>query len=247
MRVIWIMKTDKFLTSNALKVIAIIAMTSDHVAWMFLPLESVAAEILHIIGRLTFPIMAYMIVEGYHHTKNVKKYLFRLAASAVISHFAYAFCFNHPYIFDFNKGIIDTTSVLWGFTLGLLAIIIYNHKELAIWLKTILILLCITLSIPSDWSWVCVVFLLVIHINYKNSRKQFFWMTLFGWSYALVYCMVSSWFHAYQFAIVLSYPLLYLYNGKRGSLKGMKWLFYIYYPLHLVVLGILRVLLQIDY
>lgn len=227
---------------NTLKLLAIIAMTIDHVAWLFLPLESFSAQICHIIGRLTFPIMSFMIVEGYHHTRNVKKYLVRLAIGAFLAHFTYAFCFHHPILFDFSKNIVDTTSVLWGFTCGLSALIFYHNKRLNIWLKAILILLCITLSIPSDWSWVCVVFLLVIDLNYTNFKRQMFWMTVFGWSYAIVYCFVSSWWNAYQFAIVLAFPVLYLYNGERGLWKGMKWFFYLYYPFHFIILGIIKAL-----
>lgn len=217
------------------------AMTIDHAAWLFLPSESIAALICHIIGRLTFPIMSFMIVEGYHHTRNVKKYLIRLAVGAFLAHFAYAFCFQHPVIFHFSEKIVDTTSVLWGFTCGLAALIVYHHNRFNTWLKAILILLCIIISIPSDWSWVCVVFLLVIDMNYGNLKKQMLWMTLFGWSYAFVYCFVSSWWNIYQFAVILAFPVLYLYNGERGKWKGMKWLFYLYYPLHLLVLSMLRI------
>lgn len=236
---------QKYLNGNTLKFIAIIAMTIDHVAWLIFPLESVAGQICHIIGRLTFPIMAFMIVEGYHHTKNVKKYLIRLAIGAVISHFAYAFCFQHPILFDFSTRIVDTTSVLWGFTFGLLSLMIYHSKQIQAWLKAVLILFCIVFSIPSDWSWVCVVFLLVIDRNYQNRKKQIIWMTVIGWSYAAVYCMVTSWWNAYQFAILLSFPVLCIYNGERGKWKGMKWLFYLYYPLHLLILGGVRLLLNI--
>lgn len=237
----------KWLNGNTLKLIAIIAMTIDHIAWLIFPLESMVAQICHIFGRLTFPIMSYMIVEGYHHTRDVKKYLLRLALCAVIAHLAYAFCFQHPILFDFQKRIVDSTSVLWGFTFGLLALILYHKKQMKQWLKGLLILLCIICSIPSDWSWVCVVFLLVIDKNYHNFRKQMFWMLVFGWSYALVYCLVSSWWNGYQFAIVLAFPLLYFYNGERGKWKGMKWLFYFYYPLHLVLIGAARVFFNIPY
>lgn len=231
------------LNVNGLKLIAIIAMTIDHAAWVLLPLESAATEILHIIGRLTFPIMAYFIVEGYHHTRNAKKYLSRLLLLAVVSHFAYAFCFNHPYFLNLSEGIVDTTSVLWGLSLGLLSLMIYHSDRINKWLKSLLIILCITVSIPSDWSWVCVVLPLVMDMNYGNFRKQMLWMVIFGGSFAFVYCLVTSWWSAYQFAIIIAVPVLYLYNGERGKWKGMKWLFYIYYPLHLVLLGIIRLMI----
>ena len=66
----------KGLNSNALKMIAIIAMTIDHIAWLVFPdyPHEVLPVILHTIGRLTCPIMCYFIAEGYHYTKNIRKY-----------------------------------------------------------------------------------------------------------------------------------------------------------------------------
>ena len=60
----------KLFSTNKLKYIAIIAMTIDHIAWLFVPSSSIAFYVLHIIGRLTAPIMAYFIAEGFFHTSN---------------------------------------------------------------------------------------------------------------------------------------------------------------------------------
>ena len=86
----------KTLDANKLKLIAIIAMTLDHIAWLLFPGYSDGAlpVVMHIIGRLTCPIMCYFIAEGYYHTRNIRKYTFRLFLFAVISHFAYIFASN---------------------------------------------------------------------------------------------------------------------------------------------------------
>ena len=65
----------KIFNSNVLKLIAIIAMTLDHLTWLIFPGYSIEplAIILHIIGRITCPIMCYFIAEGFHHTKDIKK------------------------------------------------------------------------------------------------------------------------------------------------------------------------------
>ena len=76
------------LNVNQLKIIAIVAMTIDHIAAVFLP-EGPLKVVLRCIGRLAAPIMCYMIAEGYYHTSNRKRYLGRLILFAVISHFAY--------------------------------------------------------------------------------------------------------------------------------------------------------------
>ena len=66
----------KGLNANTLKVIAITAMTLDHIAWMCFPgyPRAPLPVLLHVLGRLTCPIMCFFIAEGYHHTKNIRKY-----------------------------------------------------------------------------------------------------------------------------------------------------------------------------
>ena len=77
----------KKLDSNMLKFIAIIAMTVDHIAWAVFPGYSTDIEpvVLHIIGRITCPIMCYFIAEGYHYTRNINKYTISTRCSLPIS------------------------------------------------------------------------------------------------------------------------------------------------------------------
>ena len=81
------------INSNQIKLIAITAMTIDHVTWLLFPgfQKEWWVLLLHVIGRLTAPIMWFFMAEGFHYTRNVKKYIGRLFVFAVISHFAYAF------------------------------------------------------------------------------------------------------------------------------------------------------------
>ena len=90
------MKEKIRLNANALKVIAIIAMTIDHFTDIFYPGFPISPEplALHFIGRLTAPIMWFFVCEGYYYTRDAKKYLQRLGIFAVISHFAYCFGFG---------------------------------------------------------------------------------------------------------------------------------------------------------
>ena len=68
----------KILNSNTIKIIAIVAMTIDHIAWLVFPgyNDGIIPVVLHIIGRLTCPIMCYFIAEGYHNTKNINNRFF---------------------------------------------------------------------------------------------------------------------------------------------------------------------------
>jgi len=71
-----------------LKLIAIVAMVIDHLAFSFVPDGTFLAVAMHFIGRITGPTMFYFAVEGYHHTRNLNRYLFRLAAFAARSLYA---------------------------------------------------------------------------------------------------------------------------------------------------------------
>ena len=114
---------EKKFNSNHLKIIAIIAMTIDHATDLLYP--SFPAQpipiALHIIGRLTAPIMWFFIAEGYHYTHNIKKYLLRLGIFAVISHFAYCFAFGINFI-PFKTGVFSQTSVMYPLFIAVLVL-----------------------------------------------------------------------------------------------------------------------------
>ena len=84
-------------SGNQLKIFAITAMAADHLAWILWPgyeNKSWWLIIIHLFGRLAAPTMWFMISEGYQYTRNFKKYLLRLFVFAIVSHFAYNFCFG---------------------------------------------------------------------------------------------------------------------------------------------------------
>lgn len=82
---------EEGLSSDQLKLIAIAAMTLDHLTWTVFPGYSTEWFVIlfHIIGRLTAPIMWFFIAEGYHYTHDVRRYAARLFLLAAVSHFAY--------------------------------------------------------------------------------------------------------------------------------------------------------------
>jgi len=79
--------------ADQIKGIAVAAMTIDHLAWLLFPgyRQELLPLVMHIIGRITCPVMCYFVAEGYHHTRNVDRYTQRLFVFALISHFAYRF------------------------------------------------------------------------------------------------------------------------------------------------------------
>ena len=109
------------LSGNALKLIAIAAMTVDHLTWVIFPgyQTNVGILLLHSIGRLTAPIMCFFIAEGYYYTHDRKRYAARLFLFALISHFAYNFAFGIPFA-PFRTGIFNQTGVMWALACGTL-------------------------------------------------------------------------------------------------------------------------------
>lgn len=246
----------KGLNSNALKMIAIIAMTIDHIAWLVFPdyPHEVLPVILHTIGRLTCPIMCYFIAEGYHYTKNIRKYTCRLFVFAVISHFAYIFASADfvdwkSFIPFYYGNILNQTSVIWPLAWGLVMLRIVNSEKIPKqWVKTVLILLICLVTFPSDWSCIASLCILAFGTNRGKLRTQSMWLIIYVAIYATVYCFAIDWVYGLvQMGVVLAIPFIKLYNGKRGKNprvnKIMKWFFYIYYPLHLAILGTIQLAL----
>lgn len=241
------MKITKQLNANQLKMIAIVAMTIDHFTSVIFPNYPTDGFILllHMIGRITAPIMWFFIVEGFHHTRNFSKYAIRLFAFAIVSHFAYNFAFGIPFI-PFQTTVFNQTSVIWALAWGLVALRVDNSRnpKFKRWHKTIVLVLISVITFCADWSSIAVVAILQMGRHRGNFKKQMAGMVMAVGMYTVVYILfINPVYGAIQMFVVLSIPLLKRYNGEQGEWRGMKWFFYLYYPLHLVIVGILRVCL----
>ena len=239
----------KKLNSNHLKMIAIIAMTIDHAADLMYPgfPANPVAVMLHIIGRLTAPIMWFFICEGYHYTRNIKKYMLRLSVFAIISHFAYCFAFGINVI-PFSTGVFNQTSVIYPLFISVLVMWIQD-AELKInnFVKSIIVFILVWSAFPADWSCIAVLAIMGMSKNRGNLKKQMLSMMIWVIVYAIVsFFFVNRVYGIIQLFVFLVYPLLKQYNGQRGKAKWTKWLFYIYYPAHLIIVGILRIALYGD-
>ncbi len=242
------------LNANCIKLIAIFAMTIDHIAWTVFPGNAMGylPIFMHIIGRIACPIMCYFVAEGYHHTKNIRKYTARMFVFAFISHFAYLFYsadfVDWKSLIPFYYGnFLSQTSVMWSLAWGLVMLRVMDSKKInRIGTKAVLIFLICVLNLPSDWSFIASLCVLALGTGYGNFPLQM-QRLLFIILYATVYCVfIGGWYNLLQLAMVLCIPILMLYNGKRGknpkTNRAMQWLFYIYYPLHLLIIGMTRYL-----
>lgn len=203
-------------------------MTIDHIAWI-LPNDMYCSYIMHVIGRITAPIMWFFVAEGVYHTKDWKKYFLRMILFAILSHFAYCYYEGMP--------LWMQTSVMWPLALSVILIKIGNSSNLPNLFKILPIILLIICSIPSDWGVLALIMPAVLY-ECRHSFKLLAIAIVFSNIAAAFLTEAPFPYRILQLFGVLSIPILANYNKERG--EGNKWFFYIYYPLHLVVLGIYK-------
>lgn len=196
------------------------------------------------------PSHVLFIAEGFHYTRDRKKYALRLFMLAVVSHFAYMLASNsytdwHSFIPFYYGEILNQTSVVWSLLGGLLMLWLCEDEKRSMGVKVAGVLLICLITLPSDWSCIAALCVLSIGSNRGEPKKQIAWSLFYVAIYAVVYFFaLDKLYGLLQLCVVLAIPLLALYNGKRGKNpavnKVMKWLFYIYYPLHLAVIGFIQ-------
>lgn len=226
---------SQIFSGNALKIIALISMTCDHIGYYLLD----NTIVLRIIGRIAFPIFAYMISEGCKYTKNRKKYLFTILLSGLLFQIIYTgfskslYCnifitFSLSiiliYAFDWAKGIKKksayTVPLLMTISFFLIAEILPFYSEH---------------GFKIDYGFTGLFIPPVLY--FINDKK----IKLFVLSIMLVILSVSV--GKLELFSLICVPLLALYNNKRGKLN-LKYFFYLYYPLHLLVLFAINELTQ---
>lgn len=231
------------LSSFSLKLIAVAAMTIDHIGWLFVSTYSPLGMAMHTVGRLTAPIMAFFVAEGYYHTRDIKKYAARLGLFALLSHIPFTFYMHGRFL------LIAKTGVMYTLFLGLLALIIAKQERLHILLKIPLIVIILFLSQWGDWReymvlWVLAFGLLRQHRGWAMAASA----SITTFYYALPFLQGPHpplfWrYSLYNLGGLLVVPLLLLYNGRPGRIR-LKYFFYLYYPLHLFLIRFLYIWLR---
>lgn len=223
-------------------------MTIDHIAWLFADFSSPIGQTMHFIGRITAPLMCYFAAEGYSYTRNLRKYISRLGIFAIIAHLPYAIFENHNKIDSFSAidFLFSNTSIMFTIFLGVIALSIYKYEKLSKWLKTTLIVSILILSNLGDGMCFVVLWILFYGIYHDNKPKQIISGEIIAVMLA-VFILIkrNDGIYFWQFGTLLAPLLILCYNNKRGSKKPIhKWLFYIYYPLHLLLLALIFFLLN---
>lgn len=226
------------LNSNALKIIAIVAMFFDHFLAVFMSHDTVIGLMLRLPGTIAAPIFCYFIAEGYQYTSSKSKYIKRVLIFALISHL--------PYNISFGYSFFEATSVIWGLAMGLIALTAIKNDKLNIVLKLLILVVCCLLATTANWNYIAVLWIVVFGLYQGNFKRQ-----MIGFSIvAILFHLIPTYLrfgpihegfpHWYQVGVFLAIPLLATYNGKRGKKsKIMSWSFYVFYPAHLILLFLL--------
>ena len=237
------------LNGSALKIIAMFTMLLDHIGAAFLySLPGCTSEsqitlwpgcpvtlyefyrILRNVGRIAFPIYCFLLVEGFFHTKSKKKYAFRLFLFALISEIPFDLAFQNSFF------SLQLQNVFWTLLFGLLCMTALEKQKQAALSKALayniqisnslfIILFFVGLAtiLKTDYYGIGIV-LIVIFYYYHNNRKTA--------------CIIGYLCFLWEPFSLPAFLCLPLYNGKRGL--SLKYLFYVFYPLHLLLLYFLH-------
>ncbi len=213
------MKLPKVLSLSALKWIAMITMLIDHMAFILIIDADKNLKLLYIIGRLigrlSFPLFCFALVEGYIHTSNLKKYLLRLVCFAMVAEPCYDLAFHGSYIYWNDQNVI------WTLIIGILVMYAVDKYGKDIIAKGLIVALGAVLAwiLRIDYLWFGVLLIAILYVL-KDDKS---WQT-----------GLCSMLLLFQFTAVFSLIPMNMYKGTKG--KSVKWLFYVFYPGHLLLL-----------
>lgn len=237
-------------TSLFLHILAMVLMLCDHLWGTIVP----GNDWLTCIGRLSFPIFAFMIVEGYFHTRNFKKYMHRLLLFAVISEIPFNLAMGSGILYPIHQ------NVLWSFLISLF-LIHWNEravKKNKLWVQIAVggasVVLAYVVGIVTMVDYYHAGILTVLVFYFFRQKKWWSYIAqlvclwyiniemLGGLVYEIPLGDATITLSRQGFALLALIPI-WLYRGKQGyHSKALQYIYYAFYPLHLLILGIIKLL-----
>lgn len=242
------------MTQFTLKLIAMFAMLMDHTAkivlhtgvlssWVGMENEMLIRDMMIVVGRLAFPIFAWFVAEGCCKTSNMGKYALRMLGFAILSELPFQLCSYETVELGCHNVMFTLVLAVGAVYLGQL---LEAHAVPQLTAKLIPACIAIVLGwvLHTDYNAWGVA--LVLGLYYMPNRKGQLlylsaWITLFqlvwhGWNGTTLSWLsgegsieILNWIGA-----MFSVPLLMTYNGQHG--RSVKWLFYVFYPVHLMLI-----------
>jgi hypothetical protein len=251
------------MTIFALKLIAIITMLIDHTGAVLLSPDTQLYWMARTIGRIAFPIFVFMLVEGFHHTSNIRKYLTRMGIFALISEIPFDIAFynsisGRDFLYDFKasfssptvlnvflKNLLSHQNVFFTLFLGLLAIycmsMIENRFKKDILLSNLFDALvtigfcAAAVLLRTDYDMKGILLIVAFYL-FRGSKIV---------TTVCLIIIIGTFFPSTKdnlniqtFSLLAMVPIAF-YKGKKG--KNIKYFFYIFYPAHLLILWLISV------
>lgn len=238
------------LTASGLKVIACISMLIDHLTFCFIPVYDASGKIRldyllgRCLGRPSMLIFSFLIVESFFYTRNRWKYIIRIAILALVSEAPFDFLLNR----QFNMNCLRSQNILWTFLIALLALMVIDNVKTKYFLKLN--------RVYYFWSVVAIVVAIVLadsaYVDYGSVGVMcvFVFYFLRGNKFGLVLGMIAwsivALFSGHDleiFGLIALWPINMFYRGEKGNIP--KWVFYVFFPLHMTILGLIVYFLKV--
>ena len=236
------------ITSMTLHIVAMVCMLCDHLWATIIP----GNDWLTCIGRIAFPIFAFLIVEGYFHTHNLKKYVSRLFLFAILSEIPFNLLMGSRFFYPIHQ------NVLWTFLIGIV-LIHWNEKvkkknncllRIIVGMVSIILAFILGLLFMVDYYQAGVITVLVFYFfrgrKWWNFLAQFLLLVyinieiLSGYSYE-IHLFGNTYYLVRQGFALFAFIPIWLYRGKQGPYnKVIKYIYYAFYPVHLLFLVLIR-------
>lgn len=229
--------------TNLLKLLAMVTMLIDHTGKMFFP----QYHIMRIIGRIAFPIYAYCIAVGCVYSRNKLKYLTRILLMGLISQPIYAMAMGHSVSAMFSIAFRDRPvrsvlnfyaqsfaypSVLFALAVGLMVIWTLREKHLVLTVALVVFTWKYQNSLDYGWRGVALIALFYLFIErwWLSLPVMVAYMFWWGTQYS-GYELFGIRFGTQMFALL---ALILIYIPTFSNLKINKWVYYLFYPGHLI-------------
>ena len=221
------MKTKKYDASD-LKIWALFTMFIDHVGAVVIEnsyLSSIESFqmldiCLRLIGRIAFPLYAFLLVEGFLHTSNLKKYMGRMAVFALVSEI------------PFDLGIYGELSfahqnVFFTLLIGLLVMKgLEKSEDHVLKMAFVTIAGCLAAAFLNvDYNYIGILLIVILYIFRKEHKRR---------------CIIGGVLFSYEITSIFAFLMMYYYTGEKGETRIPKIVFYGFYPVHLILLWMIK-------
>ena len=219
------LKMFPLLSGSTLKIIAVVSMVADHCAYYLLDSNSWAYEVMRCFGRIAFPVFAFLVAEGFAHTRNRMRYFLFLLLFAAISEVPW----------HLLNGADGMRNVMFTLVLGVAALAVFERlrEHHVLCCCSLLLTAWLAAWLGTDYEWrgvlmITVFYLLGMAKNTPVTLRRMLQL-LFAFPIMMYYGIIGS---------LLACAVIFLYDGTRGFIHGnvAKYGFYAFYPAHLFLL-----------